>query len=95
MNPRIIPAAVILIDAWFGFFTVNFTIIVYNISKKTNCFPKYFTAIRKAVYKSTETKYFSPPVRRVIKAQGQNEDSSKLSYIMKKYDKRKILLFIR
>lgn len=77
------------------FSTVHFLIIVYNISKKTTCFPKYFTAIRKAVYKSTETKYFSPPVRRVIKAQGQNEDSSESSYTMRKYDKRKILLFIR
>ena len=48
-------------------------IIEYNISKRSEMIlTKYFTAIRKAVYKSTETKYFSPPVRRVTKAQEQN-----------------------
>lgn len=47
---------------------------------------KYFTAIRKAVYKSAETKYFSPPVRRVTKAQEQNKDSSESFCIMGEYD---------
>lgn len=47
---------------------------------------KYFTAIRKAVYKSTETKYFTLPVKRVIKAQEQNKDSSESFYIMREYD---------
>lgn len=72
----------------FGLFsTVISLIIVYNISRKSEMVSKkYFTAIRKAVYKSTETKYFTLPVKRVIKAQEQNKDSSESFYIMREYD---------
>ena len=61
---------------------------MYTIIKKSEMvsLKKYFTAIRKAVYKSAETKYFSPPVRRVTKAQEQNKDSSESFCIMGEYD---------